>query len=283
MKMSDFGDLVFSDDAAITRVLFFQGKNDINFFFEDTNKEWMYETILKRLFGESIKFETVFCVGGKSKVEEAYHLYGEEVERTKNYYIVDGDFDRYIYSDQMIENSCFIYLKTYNIESYFVDKHACSIFAKGRLKCKDSIVEEKIQFDDWKEKIIEQAQKLFFVYCYIKKHQPTIKNVDRGAYYFIDNKTGFERTGVYESLIDEIKVNDEDIYTKLSAIKEKYEEINGENYFNLICGKFLLASLNSYLYNIIPGNINKNDFEWILINNFDISKLNYIKEAIIKS
>ena len=38
-------------------------------------------------------------------------------------FIVDGDFDRYIKKEEMIEHHNFIYLETYNIENYFIDEN----------------------------------------------------------------------------------------------------------------------------------------------------------------
>lgn len=43
------------------------------------------------------------------------------------------------------------------------------------------------------------------------------------------------------------------------------------------------SSLRCYLHNILLGNLYKDVFEWALISAFDISKLNYIKEAVVKN
>ena len=83
--------------------------------------------------------------------------------------------------------------------------------------------------------------------------------------------------------MDEIKDLDDDFESKISEIAEKYEAINGDDYFNLICGKFLMDSLFSYLQNIARIPMRKDDFQWALINGFDISKLEYIKEVVIEN
>lgn len=49
--MDDTNDLLYSTEASATRVLFYQGLNDINLFVEDAGMEYLYETIFKRLLG----------------------------------------------------------------------------------------------------------------------------------------------------------------------------------------------------------------------------------------
>ncbi|MCI9077561.1 MAG: DUF4435 domain-containing protein [Lachnospiraceae bacterium] len=276
-------DLKYSSEALAARFLLFQGLNEINVIVEDTNKEYIYETIFKRLLGEQFKISAIFAVGGKLKVKERYHEFGEITEGIRNFYIVDGDFDRYIYSDEMIDASCFIYLKTYNIENYFLDEDACVQFAKGRLKQMDKEVRAKINFNYWKNRIVQEASKLFLCYCFIKKYHPTIETVSRSSYLFIDIKTGFEQqNGAYQEYWQSVIELDTDAQNKIDKIDAIYQNVNGPDYFNLICGKFLLDSLYCYLRNIFGSKFNHNDFKWHLVNNFDISKLNYIKDAILQ-
>ena len=71
--------------------------------------------------------------------------------------------------------------------------------------------------------------------------------------------------------------------SKINDIDRDYKLINGDNYFNLICGKFLLSSLGFYLRSKINNRIDNDDLKWYLIENFDIKKLDYIKEVIQSS
>lgn len=48
--MNNKFDLSFSEDALLNRVLFISGKNKINLFVEDTNKEFEYEEIFEKFF-----------------------------------------------------------------------------------------------------------------------------------------------------------------------------------------------------------------------------------------
>lgn len=277
-------DLEYSVDAQAARFILFQGLNEINLIVEDIDREYIYETIFKRLLGNQYNISTIFAAGGKPAVKERYNEFKDETDGIKNFYIVDGDFDRYIHQSDMIHDPCFIYLKTYNIENCFIDEKACIQFAKGYLKCLDDVVIEKVSFNNWRERIVSEASKLFLCYCFIQKNHPKIENVSRSSFLFLDDKTGFERGNAYQKYWnEEIIVLDPDAQDKIDDIDEIYKSINGDDYFNLICGKFLLDSLSAYLRNLFKTSYNKEEFKWHLINHFDISKLDYIKDAILQT
>lgn len=277
-------DLAYSKDAQAARFILYQGLNEINLIVEDIDRQYIYETIFKRLLGKQYNISTIFAAGGKPAVKERYDEFKNETDGIRNFYLVDGDFDRYIHQSDMIYDPCFIYLKTYNIENYFIDEKACIQFAKGHLKCLDDVVIEKVSFNSWKERIVSEASKLFLCYCFIQKFYPDIENVSRAPFLFLDDKTGFERTNAYQQYWnDEILSLDTDAQDKIDEINEIYKSINGDDYFNLICGKFLLDSLCAYLRNLFKTSYNKEEFKWHLINHFDITKLDYVKNAILQS
>ena len=73
----------------------------------------------------------------------------------------------------------------------------------------------------------------------------------------------------------------EQITTSINEIKNTYIDIYGDDFLYLLCGKYLLFSL----YNYILGKLEKKNLDskmlkWDLIRNFDISKLNYLKETV---
>ncbi len=277
-------DLTYSSEAQATRFLLYQGLNEINLIVEDDGMQYIYETIFKRLLKDKYNIKTIFPMGGKPKVKKRFYEFGKMTNGIKNFYIVDGDFDQYIHRSDMINDPCFIYLKSYNIENYFIDEKACIQFAKGYLKCMDDVVIEKVSFNSWKERIVSEASKLFLCYCFIQKNHAEIENVSRASFLFLDDKTGFERANAYQKYWnEEIIVLDPDAQDKIDEIDEIYKSINGNDYFNLICGKFLLDSLCAYLRNLFKTSYNKEEFKWHLINHFDITKLDYIKNTILQS
>ena len=264
-------------------IYFFSDLNDINIFVEDKGKEFEYKTIFKRLLGKEYKIVKILGVGGKVELKKYFNEFGlvnKDNPKIKNIYIADGDFDWYIYQDEMIENPNFIYLETYNIENYFIDKKASEKFAKGQLKCSDNEVELKVDFDNWKNKIVKQASRLFFYYCYVKKEYPQEKSVSRSPYLFRDEKDGDEKPQAFEYYKKYILNLNNLAESEVEKIKISYYKKHN-NEFNLICGKFLLESLYCHIRNITGINFRKDDFRWHLICDFDIRKLGYVKERIL--
>ena len=277
--------LEYSFDASLNRTLFYSEFNDINIYVEDINKEYEYETVFKRLLGDEYRISSIFCMGGKKEVIKAFEENKKQNINDWNFYIVDGDFDRYIFPEKMIKDSHFIYLDTYNIENYYIDEEACYKFSKGKLRLIDDKVRKIINFDNWLNTIITQSSKLFLSYCFLEKYYPEIPSVSRKHCEFIHSKTGFERTDdAYNKYFENVIINaDSDAMSKINDIDRDYKLINGDNYFNLICGKFLLCSLGFYLRSKINNRIDNDDLKWYLIENFDIKKLDYIKEVIQSS
>lgn len=280
LNMSEEQDLVYSLDAMINSMHFFQDINKIHIVVEDYNKQAEYESIFKRLLKDQYRIEKIFTVGGKQNVKYCY-------EQLKNdsslpvVFIVDGDFDRYKNPSEMILDDRFIYLKKYNIESYFIDEKACMMFAKTYLHKLDEEVKDRLKFYYWESTIVAQAKDLFFLYCYIQIYNPKEINVSRNPYLFIDSKTGFKRNdGAFEEFKERIYAQDENAEQRVQDIVLRYESINGQDYCSLICGKFLLTSLKCYLHNIVEVNFRDNDLRWYLINNFDVDELDYVREGI---
>ncbi|MDO4666509.1 MAG: DUF4435 domain-containing protein [Streptococcus sp.] len=312
--------LSYSQEALSSRSIFYNQK--INIFIEDEGKEYLYEEILNRLLNGKLKNLKVFGLGGKHKVLAEYIRRGEyDRDNTPNLFLVDGDFDRYInYTEvtrdkfnksivtedtfvvgKFIRSNSVIYLKTYNIENYYIDENAVLKYIKGIIRKQDHELKKILNFDDWRNRIIDESKDLFIIYCFIAKYlhlngsmingqksKLSIKTVSRPHFTFLDQKTGF-RISIdrYENFKNEIKeyLNEENpsinLDDELSKISNKYQEVNGnDDYYNLICGKFLFSSLEKYIGNICKKSIDFKQFQWQMVLSFDITKLSYIKERV---
>lgn len=276
--------LYFSPSAKSASVIFYKDYNDITIYVEDEGKEFEYETLLKKLLGNQFRIERIFGCGGKLALIHQYKTDKKDGCLKNTIYIADGDFDRYIKSNEMINCLNFIYLKTYNIENYYISEDACRFFIKWELKCLDKEVEEKFKFKEWREKIVSQSTDLFLVYCYLIKINSGEKVLSRSHYNFIDDKTGFERTdSKYQKFEDEVFKNYPNCQKEIENIKNTYIDKNGNDFFDFICGKFLITSLSCYVGSIVGHKINSHSFRGRLVEHFDISKLNYVREAIINA
>ena len=279
--MNECDDLRFTSDGETNRLLLYQGFNTINITVEDDGCSFFYETIFKRLLGNRFRFHSIFPADGKINVKARFEELGTATNGIPNIYLVDGDFDRYIEPEKMIKNNHFIYLKTYNIENYLIDEAACIETIKCDMRKLDKEIHDIIKFDDWKNKIVSQATPLFLAYCFLKKNYPTVKNVSRSSFLFLDSKTGFRREdNKYHDFYNEIIKSYPEAKDEIKEIQATYEKINGNNYFNLICGKFLLDSLRTYIYNFTKKTIPADTFKYNLATRFDVKTLNYIKNQI---
>ncbi|WP_314760524.1 DUF4435 domain-containing protein [uncultured Abiotrophia sp.] len=211
--------------------------------------------------------------------------------------------------NKIIQSDSVLYLETYNIENYFIDEEAVLKYIKGIIEKKDSDLKSIADFGHWRETVVNESKDLFVIYCFIIKYlylygykvneqlsKLSEKTVSRSSFEFLDVKTGFKKTGdpdVYKEFENKIKqeLNAErpsmDLDEELSKIRNEYMAINGEDYFNLICGKFLLDSLSKYVTSICKKNrkdgkdkFDYTQFKWHLVLNFDITKLNYMKDRI---
>ena len=274
--------LYYSLSSLYPRAIMLESSTKINVYVEDANKEYEYETILKRLLGEYYQYiGQIVGLGGKQLVKKFYRENGTTTKDRLNFYIVDGDFDRYIDKENMIIDDCFIYLKSYNIENYFIDEKACEEFAKGRLKCLDSEVHQRIKFAEWKNSLVDEIYPLFLYFSLSQQEHLGEPTLSQKPAKFVDFITGSRvRTDEIENYKEHISTLVVDAETKIAFIKEKYECVNGNEYFNLICGKFLLKCLYAYITPII-GDFRHNDFRNHLIGSFDIKKLEYVRYVII--
>jgi hypothetical protein len=271
--------LHYSNEANISRFIFYKDLNDINLFVEDEDKEYEYETIFKRMFDNKYCIKAIFGVGGKPNLNKAFEFYGCRNHEKINIYIADGDFDR-INQEKMFACNHYVYLEKYNIENYIIDENATHNFLKGKLHKKDDDVKKLIDFDNWEKTIISQAYKLFILYCTIKKHKPEIPNVGRNPYYFLNEKDGFEKPDAYNIYYKEVAGQIDELDSKIAESEKCCSDYCCGDYSKIICGKFLLTSLYVYTISMSKKKYTRDDFRWHLLSHFDISKLDYIKTKI---
>jgi hypothetical protein len=331
----DINELEYSNDALDARAdMKDPDVSEIFVFVEDINKEFFYEKIFDRLFDNENMLLKPIGLGGKNKVISRFN---ENKEKGENdyFYLVDGDFDRYI-GIELIEDDRFIYLEAYNIENYIIDENVVYNFLTGKLKKTKREVRKLFNFNQWKDKIVYESKKLFlcyaFIQCYLlniedseiiidKKYNAkgksflSIENVSRSPFEFLNPYTGYEQVGNFDKYYREVVLRlciengfenfsgievikcDKLIksYSKvyhfynssIDSISEKYELINGTNYYNFICGKFLITSLKLCIKEVLKRqnlstNFDERDFENQLSSYFDIDKLSYVKNKIEK-
>ena len=286
--MSDLCDLQYSPDASVTRYYYFKDNQDVNIFVEDQNKEFEYEEIFSKLL-PGLKINSIFATGGKSALKKAFDEFGKYDKQNPdhaNIFIADGDFDILIRPHEMITDEHFIYLDAYNIEDYLFDETACIKYAVGKLHKPLSFVRSRINFCEWYSKIISQSKKLFLTYCYIQSVRPDVPNVSNSPYVFLNANTGFERAGAFkqykDSLLTEYKINIDSAKDDIDSIEKRYISIYGDDFWHLICGKFMLKSLMNYLISKGVKSIKEDDLKWWLISNISLKRFSKISSLVTK-
>lgn len=282
--------LKFSADAIGARSRLYNTGEGIVLYVEDTDKEYLYETLFKRILGNEYCFKKICACGGKSNVINFFQENNSLDINDKNLYLVDGDFDRLIHSEMMIHNPRFIYLDYYNIEDYLIDEYAIEHVMKNYFHCIDEQVKEIIDFNNWKKRIINESSELFLLYCVAQTCDTVIENVNTNPYQIIDSTTGFFKTDVNPIASYRCKLQSvcSDIDTRMQSVQQKYTEIysNSDDYLHIICGKFLLTSLFCYLRKKLKK-YHINLITEVLIGSFasnvELSKFDSIKGQIISA
>lgn len=274
----DFG---YSESALMNRVLFLAEYNDITIFVEDEGKEHEYENIFSRMFDDTLTINNIFPMKGKPGVEKAYREYGEKYDNKPAIYLVDGDFDLLL-EKPIVNNPSFIYLEKYNIESYYVDKKAILRYVSGKLKKRQRDIINTLNYDVWLNDTHVNFQRLFLYFAIAQENQdkfPNEKNVGISEYKFL-NQDGTINLEAIEEIEKKLRTkitNFEDTY---AAIERKFnKKLNGDC-TRLICGKYILASLVYYLRNSLKIKFKEEDFHLYLVSEFDIRKLDFIKDKI---
>lgn len=277
--MSEGLDLLYSDEALLSRVIFLSSTESISVFVEDEYKEYEYEEIFENLLGPNVKISCIFPTGGKPKLEEAYDLFGKSNEYGKTFFIADGDFDSAL-EKKMICADNFLYLKKYNIESYLLDKSAIIKFMRPKLKRTIKETERIINLDEWIINIDSFFKDVFKVHFLVQKYCPEIKNVSRGFEMFV-TKNGFPNYGQLENYKREVSTYIADIENKTSEAGMLLEENYGSEVGSYVCGKCLIGSLSWYVNKFLRKKLNSDEVKSYLISNMDKSGLYYIKDSLM--
>lgn len=280
--MNENDGLNYSRDALINRALFLSDLNDINFYVEDIGKEYEYEEIFERLYGETLKIFCIFPLGGK---EEVLKLHAQKSIRDNgklNVFIVDGDFDN-LWDDTKVESPNLIYLSKYNIESFLISKEATIKYMRTYLKCTRREAEDQVRFENWREGQKNNVGRLFILFAVANHYYPELHSVNGASGKFLD-ENGCLRVEAYEQYRDSLETAVPDLQVKINDVEarimNKFAGDDDEKIFSIVCGKFLFESLCRHLKTVKNKNINRESYKSTTISSFDISTLQFLRDKI---
>ena len=279
-------ELKYSDNALLNLDLFFD--NEINFYIEDEGKEYRYETIFNELF--NVKIESIFALGGKNNLKKKYKQLKEEERLKKSFFVADLDFD-YILKNELIEDDHFIYLEKYEIENYIIDKNIIVKFLKNELFCMENKANELLDYEKWIEDTSQKLYKLFLLYLIVQENNLNIENTSESPYKYF-SKEGFvikeKIENYYEKVKDQLQENSYTLDEKIENMDNRVKDIYGDNWKDIIKGKYYIIGLRTYLSDLLTkeNNKKKNISEKILLDYlfdfFDKSSLRFIKDKVTK-
>lgn len=204
-------------------------------------------------------------------------LYSEKDIVNKNYL---NDSLRYV--EEIIRTGC---MRITTTESYYCSKEAVIKFIRSFLKCTRNEAEAKIHFDAWQQSVRDGLGRLFVLFAIVKRHRPELPNVKLGTGKFLDENgclIAEEYENYYQMVSQEIGSTD----THIEQIRERiHTQFNGnedDKVLSVICGKYQFESLCRQLRGCCRKNINREIFRTVLISNFDIQHLSFLKDKILQ-
>ena len=133
------------------RSVFFEDKNDIDIFIEDSAKGYkkIYLTLFRRVFENKYNVQTVFPLGDRKTVQEEHTKHKNKGRPTL--YVIDGDLYLLTLDCQKIEPGLFT-LPFYCIENIFCDYSAvANALEIDDLELTENEIIEKISHHEWLE------------------------------------------------------------------------------------------------------------------------------------
>ena len=276
--MSENFELSFSSDALLSRVLFLTSSTTLTIFVEDADKEYEYEEIFEKIFPKELKIDCIFPTGGKSKLEEAFDLFGKCSDYGKTFFLADGDFD-IVLSKTMIVADNFIYLKRYNIESYLLNEDAILQYMRPRLRKTIEETKSIVKYQEWINVLAPFYNKLFALHCTVQKYADHIENVARNPGRFLDTN-GYPNETQFDVYKKEIEAEVPDVEAKINVTLQELQDAYGSDISAFVCGKYYIHAAKLLLNTKLSKKVNYDEVKACLISGIKVDALAYIKEKL---
>lgn len=202
LYMNNINDIIpqHSTEAYMAFPILYDALDDVIVYIEDAAGVHIYETILYRLLGDTLKVTNVHAVNGKRNLINLYKRSKSDYsEATKKacFYIADLDFDT-ILENNMVTDKNFIYLERYSIENYLVDENAGASIINSRTNQGIESCKRNLNILNWLEKISICYKKLLTIFMVVQKLDIDVSNTGLKAAYFTNDNSSY--------FLDELKI-----------------------------------------------------------------------------
>lgn len=265
--------------------------NEVQFYFEDRDQQELYYSIMKKLFGEKIKFDKIFITNGK---ENAYELLKKHKNNNKKIFILDKDFDDLLRTKRRSVKNLF-YLDRYCIENFLIEEDALIwtiLFNKPTL----NRVSLNLAYNNIMTDLMTDLQLLTSYFFLAKKLRISnyiqgfktcslaidifLKDTDKSE---IDlNKLGIYWHTIEQAITTHMPGKDPDILLESAKKSIHYGELRIDGVFRHIPGKHFLELLRKKLNKRYPfmNTMKSGQMKFALADKCDFLSLINIKQQI---
>lgn len=282
----------FSDAAKQAKPVLYTGYNDVTFYVEDEQKEYLYVEIFSRLFsGDNIKLRRVFALGGKTKTLAAFQDWKNGLLSVPGYcfFVVDRDLDPYV-GVQFILDDHLIYLEEYCLENYLVDELALLKTLQWKLHKDPANLQTIVEFGYWLSRTLDDFFRLFVAFVLCRK-ESLGENAGLSPYQFLENN-GHRVDGTkVQRYIDDLRLaycskkgkTAAEFETDLDDLTNSIRADTQGNPKVVVSGKFLLASLHRYVTHLCQERVDYKLFVGFLVQNFSVESLGFLRLRVVDS
>lgn len=271
--------------------LFYESKNDVDVFIEDSNDEEFYKSLLFRLTdGKRIK-KIISC---KCKTELIKACESDQIDRNrKRIYITDGDLDLIFDNNRKDLNHLHI-LDKYCIENFLLDEDGILEVLHSNIVLDKETIKKQLTYVNYLKTISHPLVELFFHYSITHYYQFGTKTVSNSVGSFCKQ---FKAINILDNEKVEKKIRDlrleiidkigDDLYNEtIYQLRQKWPS-NLDTLITIVSAKDYILPLLTFRFKKLKGketyNLKWESMRISLAKNCNLDKLNLLKEKIISA
>lgn len=275
----------YSPNAAAATATLYSPLQDVCIYVEDSSIKEVYNSVIRRLQIEDVKFHSVIPLGSRNDVLE--HA-SKHPGVTRCCYLVDGDLYYALGKNDFHHDRRIMAHSLYCFENYLFNADACCSIVyeeKGSLSRSDT--EQLVAWEQFVFPIRKLLVPLFAVYAVAFELSPSICTVQNGIGTVANNSRGQLVLDATKVRLETVRVIREmhkghsgrEIREMISNVKDRLRGMKDP--VNIISGKdYLLRLLSSHMSNKCAASVKQRSLKMRLARNTKIDSFEAIKQHI---